>query len=190
MSEVRIFLGAPLKQHSFVSRSERTPSEGLDAATPATPPWHGAMGLALAEAAEAAEGSDVPVGAVLLDEGGLVLAAAGNRRERDGDPTAHAEVLVLRQAAGLARHWRLEGTTLVVTLEPCVMCAGALVNARVRRVVFGALDPKAGALRSLYRLAEDPRLNHRLEIIEGVRADECADLLRGFFRRLRAEGQK
>jgi tRNA(adenine34) deaminase len=190
LSEVRIFLGAPLSQQSFVSRLERPPSEGPDAADPAERPWHDAMGLALAQAAEAAEGGDVPVGAALLDPGGAVVAAAGNRRERDGDPTAHAEVLVLRQAAALAGHWRLEGTTLLATLEPCIMCAGALVNARVRRVVFGALDPKAGAVRSLYRLAEDPRLNHRLEIVEGVRADECADLLRAFFRRLRAEGQK
>jgi tRNA(adenine34) deaminase len=148
------------------------------------------MGLALAQAAEAAEGGDVPVGAVLLDETGLVLAAAGNRRERDGDPTAHAEVLVLRAAADAKRHWRLEQTTLVVTLEPCIMCAGALVNARVRRVVFGATDPKAGALRSLYRLVEDPRLNHRLDVVEGVRAAEGAALLQAFFRRLRAEGQK
>jgi tRNA(adenine34) deaminase len=173
-----------------VSCLERPPSEGPDAANAMTDPWHDAMGLALEQAAEASEGGDVPVGAVLLGEGGQVLAAAGNRRERDGDPTAHAEVLVLRKAADLGRHWRLEGTTLLATLEPCIMCAGALVNARVRRVVFGALDPKAGAVRSLYRLAEDARLNHRLEVVEGVRADECAALLRSFFRRLRAEGQK
>jgi tRNA(adenine34) deaminase len=148
------------------------------------------MGLALAQAAEAGAAGDVPVGALLLDENGLLLAAAGNRRERDADPSAHAELVVMRQAAAQKRHWRLEGATLAVTLEPCAMCAGALVNARVRRLVFGALDPKAGAVRSLYRLVEDPRLNHRLEVVEGVRAGECAALLQGFFRRLRAEGQK
>ncbi len=175
-----------------MSRPARPPSEGCSAPDTNEPPWpwHAAMGLALDQAAEAGDGGDVPVGALLLDESGLTLAAAGNRRERDADPTAHAELVVMRQAANARRHWRLENTTLVVTLEPCTMCAGALVNARIRRIVFGALDPKAGAVRSLYRLAEDPRLNHRLEVVEGVRADECAELLRAFFRRLRAEGQK
>jgi tRNA(adenine34) deaminase len=194
LSEVRIFLGAPYNlAFPFVSRSERPPSEGSVAATTnevASSPWHDAMGLALTEAAEAGAAGDVPVGALLLDENGLLLAAAGNRRERDADPSAHAELVVMRQAAALKRCWRLEGATLLVTLEPCAMCAGALVNARVRRLVFGTLDPKAGAVRSLYRLVEDPRLNHRLEVVEGVRAAECAALLQGFFRRLRAEGQK
>lgn len=176
-----------------MSHSERFSSEGPGAATTnevPSSPWHDAMGLALAQAAEAGAAGDVPVGAVLLDPAGLPVAAAGNRRERDADPSAHAELVVMRQAAAQQRHWRLEGATLVVTLEPCPMCAGALVNARVRRLVFGTLDPKAGAVRSLYRLVEDHRLNHRLEVVEGVRAGECASLLQEFFRRLRAAGQK
>jgi tRNA(adenine34) deaminase len=148
------------------------------------------MGVALQQAAAAAEGGDVPVGAALFDASGSLLAAAGNRRERDADPTAHAELVVMRQAAAKRGHWRLEDTTLVVTLEPCAMCAGALVNGRVARVVFGALDSKAGAVRSLFRLTEDPRLNHHVEVVAGVRPGECATLLQNFFRRLRAEGQK
>ena len=141
--------------------------------------WVPAMRRALALAREAADHGDVPIGAVLLGPDGDVLAGAGNERELTGDPTAHAEVLALRRAA--AREWRLEDTTLVVTLEPCAMCAGAIVNARVGRLVFGALDAKAGAVASVFDIVRDPRLNHRVEVVQGVLADECATVLREFF---------
>jgi tRNA(adenine34) deaminase len=139
-----------------------------------------AMGLALDEAAAAAAHGDVPVGAVVLRDG-EVLATRHNERERTGDPTAHAELLALRDAATIVGSWRLDGTTLVVTLEPCPMCAGALVAARVDRVVFGAADPKAGACGSLYNLCVDPRLNHEVDVVPGVRAAEAAALLTAFF---------
>jgi tRNA(adenine34) deaminase len=139
-----------------------------------------AMELALDEAALAVTHDDVPVGAVVLRDG-EVIAQRHNERERTGDPTAHAELLALRDAAEVVGSWRLEGTTLVVTLEPCPMCAGALVAARVDQVVFGAADPKAGSCGSLYNLAADPRLNHEVEVVSGVRADEAAMLLTGFF---------
>ena len=138
------------------------------------------MGLALEEAAAALAHGDVPVGAVALLEGRPV-ARAHNERERRGDPTAHAEILALRQAAEVVGGWRLNGVTLVVTLEPCPMCAGALVAARVGRLVFGAVDPRAGAAGSLYNLCVDPRLNHELPVTPGVRADESAALLEAFF---------
>jgi tRNA(adenine34) deaminase len=140
-----------------------------------------AMRLALSVASRALPAGDVPIGAVVLDPSGQVIGEGFNRREADADPTAHAEVLALRAAAHHIGQWRLEGCTLVVTLEPCTMCAGALVLARVRRVVFGAFDPKAGAVGSLWDVVRDPRLNHRPEVIAGVRADECAALLRDFF---------
>jgi tRNA(adenine34) deaminase len=143
-----------------------------------------AMRLALAAAREAGERGDVPVGAVALHEG-VVLAVAGNARERDRDPTAHAELLVLREAARQVRRWRLEEVTVVVTLEPCSMCAGALVAARVGRLVYGAPDPKAGAAGSLYNLCCDPRLNHEVAVTAGVLAAECAELLTEFFVELR-----
>jgi tRNA(adenine34) deaminase len=143
-----------------------------------------AMGLALDEAAAATRHGDVPVGAVVLRDG-EVIASRHNERERTGDPTAHAEVLALRDAADVVGSWRLEGTTLVVTLEPCPMCAGALVGARVDAVVFGAADPKAGACGSLYNLCADPRLNHEAEVVAGVRADEAAALLGDFFQQRR-----
>ncbi|MDP9453460.1 MAG: nucleoside deaminase [Actinomycetota bacterium] len=139
------------------------------------------MVLALAEAAEAGAAGDVPVGAVVLGPAGEVLARDHNRREETGDPTAHAEVLALRAAARTAGSWRLAATTVVVTLEPCPLCAGALLAARVARVVFGAADPKAGACGSLYNLCVDPRLNHQLEVVAGLREAECAELLSGFF---------
>ena len=142
------------------------------------------MGLALDEAAAATRHGDVPVGAVVLRDG-EVIASRHNERERTGDPTAHAEVLALRDAAEVVGSWRLDGTTLVVTLEPCPMCAGALVAARVDAVVFGAADPKAGACGSLYNLCADPRLNHEAEVVAGVRADEAAALLADFFRQRR-----
>jgi tRNA(adenine34) deaminase len=139
-----------------------------------------AMGLALAEARSAIEHGDVPVGAV-AQVAGEVVAADHNRREQLGDPTAHAELLVLRAAASVVGGWRLGDVTLVVTLEPCPMCAGALVAARVGRLVFGAADPRAGACGSLYNLCSDPRLNHDVPITLGVRAGECAALLSEFF---------
>lgn len=139
-----------------------------------------AMVLALAEARAASDHGDVPIGAVVL-VGGRVVAARHNERELTGDPTAHAEVLALRDAASELGTWRLGDATLVVTLEPCAMCAGAIVNARVGRVVFGAADLKAGATGSLYNLLADPRLNHEPELVAGVRADESAELLRSFF---------
>jgi tRNA(adenine34) deaminase len=126
---------------------------------------------------------DVPVGAIVLDPDGRELAAARNEREAAADPTAHAEVLALRTAAGRLGEWRLAGCTLVVTLEPCTMCAGALVLARVRTLVFGAWEPKTGAVGSLWDVVRDRRLNHRPEVYAGVLEAECADLLRGFFGR-------
>jgi tRNA(adenine34) deaminase len=126
---------------------------------------------------------DVPVGAVLYDASGNELAAGGNEREATGDPTAHAEILVLRRAALLVGSWRLDGCTLVVTLEPCTMCAGALVLARVSTLVFGAWEPKTGAVGSLWDVVRDRRLNHRPEVYGGVLADECAELMRSYFRR-------
>jgi tRNA(adenine34) deaminase len=125
---------------------------------------------------------DVPVGAVLYDADGQELAAAGNEREATGDPTAHAEILVLRRAALLAGTWRLEGCSLVVTLEPCTMCAGALVLARVSTLVFGAWEPKTGAVGSLWDVVRDRRLNHQPSVYAGVLADECAELMRSYFR--------
>jgi tRNA(adenine34) deaminase len=139
-----------------------------------------AMRLALAEAALAPAHGDVPVGAVAL-VGDRVVASRHNERERGGDPTAHAELLALRDAAAATGSWRLDGVTLVVTLEPCPMCAGALVAARVPRLVFGAADPKAGACGSLYNLCADPRLNHEVAVEGGVLAGDCGDLLRAFF---------
>jgi tRNA(adenine34) deaminase len=139
-----------------------------------------AMALALDEARAASEKGEVPVGAVAL-VGGIVVAARHNEREGAADPTAHAEILALRDAASGAGGWRLSDLTLVVTLEPCPMCAGALVAARVRRVVFGATDPRAGACGTLYNLCTDPRLNHEVEVIGGVGAAECAVLLSSFF---------
>ncbi|WP_030188863.1 tRNA adenosine(34) deaminase TadA [Streptomyces violaceorubidus] len=141
------------------------------------------MRLALVEAGRAAEGGDVPVGAVVLaPDGRTVLSAGHNEREATGDPTAHAEVLAIRRAAVALGEWRLSGCTLVVTLEPCTMCAGALVQSRVDRVVYGARDDKAGAAGSLWDVVRDRRLNHRPEVIEGVLADDCARLLTDFFR--------
>ncbi len=140
-----------------------------------------AMRAALDEARAALEHGDVPVGAVVVDAEGGVLGAGHNERELTGDPTAHAEVLALRRAAAVVGSWRLTGCTLVVTLEPCTMCAAAAVHARVDRLVYGAVDPKAGAVGSLWDVVRDPRLNHRPEVLAGVMADESAELLRAFF---------
>ena len=139
-----------------------------------------AMGLALEEAAAAMVHGDVPIGAVALVDG-EVVARRHNERELTGDPTAHAEVLCLRDAAAAKGHWRLHGVTLIVTLEPCPMCAGALWAARIDHVVYGAPDLKAGATGSLYNLCPDPRLNHEVQVTHGVRAAESTALLQGFF---------
>lgn len=141
------------------------------------------MRLALAQAERALAHHDVPIGAVVVSPEGQVVAAAHNERELTGDPTAHAEVLALRRASEVTGSWRLAGHTLVVTLEPCTMCAGALVLARIERVVIGAWDPKAGAVSSLFDVVRDPRLNHRVEVVAGVEAEACGALLRGFFGR-------
>ena len=140
------------------------------------------MGAALEEASTALAGGDVPVGAVVLDPGGEVVGRGRNVREEHADPTGHAEVVALREAATARGEWRLDGCTLVVTLEPCTMCAGAAVLARVARVVFGAWDEKAGAVGSLWDVVRDRRLNHRPEVVSGVRAAESAALLDEFFR--------
>jgi tRNA(adenine34) deaminase len=140
------------------------------------------MGAALDAAREGMAAGEVPVGAVLVGERGEVLATTHNRPIVMSDPTAHAEVLALRSAAARLGNYRLPGTTLYVTIEPCIMCVGAIIQARVRRLVFGASDPKGGACISLYRLPEDPRLNHRLEVTGGIREAECRELLQEFFK--------
>ena len=148
-------------------------------------PHVGPMRMALREAQEAAAAGDVPVGAVIVDSSGRIVARGRNRREERGDPTAHAEIEALR-TLGEGRGakdggWRCTGLTLYVTLEPCVMCAGAMINARIDRVVYGCRDPKAGATDSLFTIGRDPRLNHRFEVVAGVLADECSAQLRDFF---------
>jgi tRNA(adenine34) deaminase len=140
-----------------------------------------AMRAALAEGRLALEHGDVPVGAVVLSAAGDVIGRGHNEREVRGDPTAHAEVLALREAAVVVGSWRLSGCSLVVTLEPCTMCAGAAVLARVDRVVYGAVDPKAGAVGSLWDVVRDPRLNHRPSVVPGVLGEECGEALRAFF---------
>jgi tRNA(adenine34) deaminase len=139
------------------------------------------MREAIAVARLATATGDVPVGCVVLDRSGAVIGRGHNTREATRDPTAHAEIIALREAAAAVGEWRLTGCTLVVTLEPCAMCAGAIVLARVDRLVYGAIDPKAGAVGSRWDLVRDRRLNHRPEVIGGVLADECAELLRSFF---------
>ncbi|NED11568.1 nucleoside deaminase [Streptomyces sp. SID9124] len=153
-----------------------------DLPDPVRDPWRASMRRALAEAGRAAATGDVPVGAVVLGPDGALLAAGHNEREATGDPTAHAEVLALRRAAAALGEWRLSGCTLVVTLEPCTMCAGALVQARVGRVVYGARDEKAGAAGSLWDVVRDRRLNHRPEVVAGVLEADCAAPLTAFFR--------
>ncbi len=147
------------------------------------------MRQALAEAEAALDTNDVPVGAVVVYDG-RIIGRGRNQRELLQDPTAHAEVLALTAAADALRSWRLLDCTLYVTLEPCVMCAGAIVNARLPRLVFGTGDPKAGACGSVYNVVEDGRLNHRVTVERGLLADECVQLLRDFFGRQRAEGKK
>ncbi len=144
------------------------------------------MDEALAEAAKAGARGEVPVGAVAV-HGGRIIGRGHNLRETSRDPSAHAELTAMRAAAAYLSSWRLVGVSIYVTLEPCPMCAGALVNARVERLVYGADDPKAGAVKTLYRLLEDPRLNHRLEVTSGVRGEACAKQLRNFFSSIRAK---
>ncbi|MFZ3453928.1 tRNA adenosine(34) deaminase TadA [Arthrobacter sp. 7Tela_A1] len=157
----------------------------MDFITPSHDAW---MGMALDQARAALATSDVPIGAVVIGPGGEVLGTGRNEREATGDPTAHAEVVALREAAQALGEWRLAGCTLVVTLEPCAMCAGAIVLARVPRVVFGAWDEKAGASGSVFDILREPRLNHWVEVFPGVREEECADLLRSFFGSRRIAG--
>jgi tRNA(adenine34) deaminase len=147
--------------------------------------WHAAMEAAIAEAELAVGHDDVPVGAVIVRDG-LIIASRHNERELTGDPTAHAEILAIRDAASVVGHWRLDDCTMVVTLEPCAMCAGALVNARMDQLVYGATDPKAGAAGSLMTLVADPRLNHRMPMVTGVEAERCGALLVDFFAARRA----
>jgi len=160
----------------------------VSASAPQNQIW---MRAAIAEANKALAADEVPIGAIVVHEPAQKIIGRGhNRRETDHDPTAHAEIIALQQAARELKSWRLIDCALVVTLEPCPMCAGAIVNARVPRLVYGCADPKAGAVRTLYRLCEDDRLNHRVVVEEGVLADECAELLKNFFRRQRAMGKK
>jgi tRNA(adenine34) deaminase len=146
----------------------------------------GLMRLALDEARLADAAGEVPIGAVVLDADGLVIGRGHNQRESTSDPTGHAEVVAIREAAHRHGSWRLDGCQLVVTLEPCTMCAGAIVLARLDRVVYGATDPKAGAVGSLWDVVRDRRLNHRPEVISGVLADECGEMLRSWFEAKRA----
>jgi tRNA(adenine34) deaminase len=149
------------------------------------------MTEALSLARAAMELGEVPIGCVVVhDPSGRIIGRGYNRRETDRDPTAHAEILALREAGKALGHWRLLDCTLVVTLEPCPMCAGAIVNARVPRLVYACDDPKAGAVRTLFQLCTDSRLNHQVEVTTGVLADQCAELLQAFFRRQRALGKK
>lgn len=150
-------------------------------ADPAASRWGAAMATALEEARQALATGDVPIGAVVLDPSGAVVGRGHNVREAEADPTGHAEIVALRAAARTRGEWRLDGCTLVVTLEPCTMCAGASVLARVERIVFGAFDEKAGAVGSLWDVVRDRRLNHRPEVVSGVYADEQAALLEAFF---------
>jgi tRNA(adenine34) deaminase len=147
------------------------------------------MRAALLEAEKALESGDVPIGAVAVRDG-QVIGVGVNRREADQDPTAHAEMIAIRQAAQHIGHWRLDGVTLYCTLEPCAMCAGAMVLARLPRLVYAAADPKAGAGGSIMNILQHPALNHHVEVEAGLLADEAAEQIRVFFRRLRAEGQK
>ena len=139
------------------------------------------MREAITEAEKAWLIGEVPVGAVLLDQSNQIMARGHNRCISDNDPTAHAEIVAIREAAGLQGNYRLNGTTLVVTIEPCIMCMGAILNARIDTLVFGAFDRKSGAAGSLFNLAEDGRLNHRLNLIQGILEEECRGLMQGFF---------
>ncbi len=149
-----------------------------------------AMGVALAEAEKAGEAGDIPIGAIVMDAHGDILAVARNEREKSGDPTAHAEILALRSAAAILGDWRLEGCTLVVTLEPCPMCAGAVVMSRISRLVFGAWNEKYGAAGSAWDLVRDRRLNHRPEVVGGVLEAECGRLVHDYLSLRRLGGRR
>ena len=149
-----------------------------------------AMGVALAEAAKAGEAGDIPIGAIVMDAQGEIIAVARNEREKFGDPTAHAEILALRSAAAILGNWRLEGCTLVVTLEPCPMCAGAVVMSRVARLVFGAWNDRYGAAGSAWDLVRDRRLNHRPEVVGGVLEAECGRLVHDYLSLRRLGGRR
>lgn len=166
------------------------PDFDLTLSDPAHPFHLHHMELALREAATAADEDEVPVGAVILAPERGVIASAHNQREQLKDPTAHAEMIALTQAAAAMQSWRLERCILYVTLEPCPMCAGAIVQARVPMVVYGCTDPKAGACHTLYQITSDPRLNHRAVVVGGVMADRCAAVLTDFFTRKRQMGKK
>jgi tRNA(adenine34) deaminase len=148
------------------------------------------MKLALAEADAAESTGDIPVGCVLVSRDGVLMARGRNGREKTNDPTAHAEIVALRSASERVGTWRLDGATMYVTLEPCTMCAGALVLARVARLVYGCDDPKGGAVETMFRIGRDERLNHRFEVTRGVLADESSTRHRAFFAALRAQGKK
>jgi tRNA(adenine34) deaminase len=149
------------------------------------------MREAISEAYQARLADEVPIGCVIVHEPtGKIVGRGFNRRETDEDATAHAEIIAIRQAGQTTGHWRLLDCVLVVTLEPCPMCAGAIVNARIPRLVYGCADPKAGAVRTLFQLCEDPRLNHRVDVMEGVLAEECSQLLSDFFKAQRLLGKK
>jgi tRNA(adenine34) deaminase len=149
------------------------------------------MRLAIEQARLARDADEVPIGCVVFHEpSGRVIGRGYNRRIADRDPTGHAEILAIREAAKAIGDWRLTDTVLAVTLEPCPMCAGAIVNARIPRLIYGCADPKAGAVRTLFQLCEDSRLNHRVEVLPGILADECAGLLQDFFKAQRALGKK
>jgi tRNA(adenine34) deaminase len=162
-------------------------TEHLHPAVAAATAWEPLVRAAIAQAQTAVETGDVPIGAIVVDVTGVVIGAARNAREATGDPTAHAEILALREAAAAVGSWRLDGCTIIVTTEPCTMCAGAIVLARLERVVFGCWEPKTGAAGSLWDVLRDRRLNHRVEVISGVLADECAAPLLEFFAEHRAE---
>jgi tRNA(adenine34) deaminase len=149
-----------------------------------------AMGVALAEAAKAGQAGDIPIGAIVMDAHGEIVAVARNEREQSGDPTAHAEILALRSAAAIHGDWRLEGCTLVVTLEPCPMCAGAVVMSRISRLVFGAWNDKYGAAGSAWDLVRDRRLNHRPEVVGGVLEAECGRLVQDYLALRRLGGRR
>ncbi len=174
--------------HQIASGVLRSPAAGPYTPNVGSTIWDEAIGLALRAASDATAYGDVPVGAVVLGPTGAVVSVAGNEREKRQDPTAHAEMLALRAAADVAGTWRLDGHTLVVTLEPCTMCAGAVVLARVPTLVFGAYDPKAGAVASLFDVVRDPRLNHRVDVRGGIRETECSQVLLDFFADHRRQG--
>jgi tRNA(adenine34) deaminase len=147
------------------------------------------MAEALAQADLARQMGEIPIGAVIAREG-EIIASAHNRRGIDADPTAHAELLAIRQASAVLGDWRLTGCRLAVTLEPCCMCAGAIVLARIETLIYGASDPKGGAVRTLYHICDDKRLNHRLEVVPGIEAERCGEILSNFFQAQRAQGKK